>query len=117
MRRMPSHSSEGTSSMLSRIIEWAALFTSTSSPPNSSSTRCTGDRQWRSSPTSPPMATALRPASSTRRTVSCASASSSRYETMTSAPSRANARATARPMPLSAPVITARLPSSRPDPL
>ena len=33
-----------------------------------------------------------------------------------SAPSRANSAATARPMPLSAPVISATLPFSRPDP-
>src|SRR5690349_3470470 len=34
----------------------------------------------------------------------------------TSAPSRANRAATARPMPLSAPVISATLPFSRPEP-
>jgi hypothetical protein len=34
----------------------------------------------------------------------------------TSAPSRANSTATARPMPLSPPVITAALPVSRPEP-
>ena len=65
---------------------------------------------------SPGISTARRPASRTQCAVCSASSCSLRYEISTSAPSRANAIATARPMPLSAPVMIAALPFSLPEP-
>ncbi|MGC0355513.1 hypothetical protein RKD25_002802 [Streptomyces sp. SAI-124] len=98
-------------------IWYAALFTSTSIRPNSATARSTSARQLSSSRMSQETATALRPASSTSRDVSRASsASSGRCVNSTSAPSRANASATARPIPESPPVMTALRPSSRPAP-
>ena len=61
--------------------------------------RRTISRQCASSLMSPAIVRARRPASVTRRSVSRASSSSFRYEMTTSAPSRAYAMATARPMP------------------
>ena len=56
------------------------------------------------------------PAALTWRTVSSASSCSLRYTITTFAPSLANAIATARPMPLSPPVMSAVFPSSLPLP-
>jgi hypothetical protein len=53
-----------------------------------------------------------RPLSRTRSTVCSASECSLRYEISTSAPSRAYASATARPIPLSPPVMIAAFPLS-----
>ena len=77
--------------------------------------RCTICWQCTSSPMSPGTATPCRPAARTTRSVSWASGSSSgKYEMSTSAPSRVNASATARPMPLSPPVWMRRhVPSAR----
>jgi hypothetical protein len=60
---------------------------------------------------------ALRPASSIFFLTYCASSSSSgKYTMLTSAPSRANRMATARPIPESPPVINAALPCIKPRP-
>ena len=84
--------------------------------PNSSCTRSTDSQQNISSPTSPLNRIARLPSSSTRRAVSFASDFSSRYRIAIKAPSRAIATATARPMPLSPPVMTATLSLSLPTP-
>ena len=62
------------------------------------------------------MVIARRPSCSTICFVLAASSCSHRYRIAMSAPSRANSAATARPMPLSAPVISATLPFSRSGP-
>jgi len=93
------------------------LLTSTSIPPSSRTARSTTSWQVPGSVRSAATVTAVRPASRTQRAVSSASSfSASRYVTSTSAPSRANAIATARPMPESPPVITAFLPCNLPLP-
>src|SRR3954466_16416369 len=116
VRKTKSSSSGGMSRNDSYDIWYAALLTSTSSRPSSSMVRPTSERQCSRSPTSPAAVMQRRPASSTRRLVSAASSSSSRYEQSTSAPSRAKANATARPMPESAPVIRATRSVIRPRP-
>ena len=85
----------------------AALSTSRSRPPNASHVRSTRSMQYCSS--SRVAGTARRGGRHfTHRAVSSASAcSDGRYEIATSAPSRANAMATARPMPESPPVMSA----------
>lgn len=85
--------------------------------PNLRATASTTFRQWASSARSPGSVSASRPASSTTRAVCFASSCSLRYEIATWAPSRANASATARPIPLSPPVISAMRSFSRPSPL
>src|SRR5690606_25439305 len=73
--------------------------------------------QYSSSRRSPGAVTTVRPASRTQCAVSRASSSSSgRYEITKSAPSRAYAIATARPIPASPPVLTAPRPATRPCP-
>src|SRR6056297_1368391 len=83
-----------------------ALFTSTSRPPNDSTVASTSASTASRSVTSHSTASALPPSSrmpsATGSTFSC-----SREHTTTSAPSAANRSATARPMPLDAPVTTA----------
>ena len=73
-----SHSSSGISSRLSRTIWKAALFTSTSTRPNSSTVRATRSRQFAGSVRSPGTTSARRPASSTQWRVSSASSCSLR---------------------------------------
>ncbi len=94
----------------------AALLTSTSSRPNAFSVSATAIFAKAGSATSPARMIARRPSASTAFLVSSASRSSSRWQMTMSAPSRANSTATARPMPLSAPVIRAAKPSSLPEP-
>ena len=84
--------------------------------PNSLIASSTTSRHWAGSLRSPATRTARRPASSTYPAVCLASSCSERYAMSTSAPSRANAIATARPIPLSPPVMMAALPVSRPLP-
>jgi len=103
-------------SMLSCGCCSAALLTRMSSVLNSDTVSLTACRQNFSSPTSPAMRMHCRPCSSTRRCVSFASLCSSRYTTATSAPSVAKAIATARPIPLSPPVMSATLFCSFPLP-
>lgn len=78
-------------------------------PPSSSAARFGNSRAWPSPVRSPGRTAALRPASSIRaRTASASGCSSGRYEIATSAPSCAQAIATARPIPESPSVISAR---------
>src|SRR4051794_37490729 len=111
--RLTSCTRRQASSSVSRIEsssggEMPALLNSTSSPPNRSiaaayiawtSSGSVTSARTNSPPTS--SACALPPASSRSATTTCA-------------PSAANRRALARPMPLAAPVMTATLPSSLP---
>ena len=78
MASVKSHSSSGISSTVSCDIWNAALLTSTSTRPNSSTARSTMARQCAGSLTSPGTRTALRPAFSTQLAVSFASSSSFR---------------------------------------
>src|SRR6478735_5220915 len=88
-----------------------------SRPPSCETVSATIEVAKRSSRMSPAKLTPRVPACAMRRTVSSPSSiSSGRCAIATSAPSRANAMATARPMPESPPVISARRPSSRPVP-
>ena len=73
-----SNSSVLISAMSSRVIWKAALLTRMSILPNSFTARSMIARQWASSLMSPATATHLRPAASTTRAVSFASASSLR---------------------------------------
>lgn len=104
------------SSMLSCGCCSAALFTKTSSLPNSFTVCSTAFRQNSSPPASPAIKRQRPRFSSTSRLVSSASSCSLRYTMAMSAPSFAKAIATARPIPLSPPVIMAALPSSFPLP-
>lgn len=110
-----SNSAVSSVSIPSRCFWYAAFSTRMSSPPRSSSVRCTASAQNSSFRTSPGSSRALRPASRTSAAVlSASSCSSGRCTIAMSAPSRAYAIATARPIPESPPVISARLPSSLP---
>src|SRR3954454_7483754 len=111
--RLTSCTRRQASSSVSRIEsssggEMPALLTSTSIPPKRATAAaympCTSSAEVTSARTNSPSissASALPP-------------SSSRSATTTCAPSAANRRALARPMPLAAPVMTATLPSSLP---
>lgn len=111
-----SHSSSGMSRIDSCVHCTAALLTRTSTRPNSDTACSMRARQCAGSARSPGARTARRSASRTSRAVSSASSCSSRQPMTTSAPSRAKARATAFPMPESAPVMTAILPARRSEP-
>lgn len=75
--RVKSHSSSGMSVICSRTIWNAALETSTSMPPSSSTVRRTRSRQCCGSVRSPGARMAFRPASRTHRAVCSASSCSS----------------------------------------
>lgn len=92
----------------------AALFTRISSLLNSRRVLRIARLQKVSRPISPGIKATLLPVSLTSRAVSLASRCSLRYTIATSAPSDANAKATARPIPLSPPVISATRPASLP---
>src|SRR5688572_5245320 len=117
VRNVRSSCSRSMSSMLSCGCCSAALLTRMSIRPNSFSVRATASRQKLSYPMSPAIVMQRRPSASTSRFVSFASSCSLRYRHATSAPSLAKTIATARPIPLSPPVISATLPSSFPHAL
>ncbi|KAG1303069.1 hypothetical protein G6F63_016693 [Rhizopus arrhizus] len=85
-------------------------------PPKALATCFTALLQNRGSRTSPAITTQRPPSRSTCWRVISASSASSRCSTATSAPSRANSTATARPIPESPPVMIARRPCSLPLP-
>src|SRR3954454_9894430 len=102
-----SHSCTGTHV----AVSMPALLTSVSSPPSAATAPSTTVRAPSTSDTSPTAATAVPPAATISSTVRCVR-SGSRPPTATAAPSRAKRVATSRPIPLDAPVTSARFPSS-----
>ncbi|SST08861.1 Uncharacterised protein [Acinetobacter baumannii] len=94
------------SSATLRMLITPALFTATSSRPNSVATRSTIARTLSPSLTSTPRARLRRPRLRIAAAVSSATCGS-RSATATSAPARARARAMPRPMPRPAPVTSA----------
>src|SRR4051794_15642321 len=111
--RLTSCTRRQASSSVSRIEsssggEMPALLKRTSRPPNRSI--AAAYIAW----TSPGLVTSACTNSPSISAASAAPSSSARSATTTCAPSAANRRALARPMPLAAPVMTATLPSSLP---
>jgi hypothetical protein len=105
-----SHPETSMSSMLPTEPGTPALLNMTSRPPNSRRQVLTALSTSASSDTSVVTKTARSPSSDASRLPRPVSTSAS----STLAPSVTNSRAVASPMPLAAPVITARLPSSLP---
>ena len=105
-----SNSSTGQSATgFHSVASMPALLMTASSPPIAAAAASTTACALSGSETSPTTATAVPPAAVIRSTVSFVRASS-RPPQATAAPSAANRTATSRPIPLEAPVTSARLP-------
>src|SRR6185436_10422659 len=112
-RRISCHCSTVCSRSGMRPPLTPALAKTASTPPHSATHRPTAPATDASSPASAARARAEPPAAEASVTAA-SSAASSRSTASTRAPSRAKRRRLARPMPLAAPVMIARLPLSRP---